>query len=108
MSEQPEGTQLAAQQGEVMGGPEVPDPETPLSDAEHAIGQVIRVAGSWQMLGGRLDASHVAGVVLGICAPWTGVALPGMELPAPALRSPVAEATGAGEGKNGTEEESRG
>ena len=37
----------------------------------------------------------------------TDGALPGMELPVPALRSPVAEATGAGEGKDGDEEESR-
>jgi hypothetical protein len=48
------------------------DPETPLSDAEHAIGQVVRHAESWQMQGGQLDAAHAAGALLSICAPWTG------------------------------------
>ncbi len=37
---QPEGTRLAAQLGEAVGGPETPDPETPLADAEHRLGQV--------------------------------------------------------------------
>ena len=47
-------------------------PETPLSDAQHAIGQVIRHAESWQERGGFLTAPDVAAILLGVLAPWTG------------------------------------
>jgi hypothetical protein len=45
---------------------------TALADADNAIGQVIRLAESWQMQEGHLDAPHAARVLLDICAAWTG------------------------------------
>jgi hypothetical protein len=56
---------------------ESPEPEpglrSRLADADNAIGQVIRLAESWQMAGGHLDAVHVTRALLAICAPWTGM-----------------------------------
>lgn len=43
-----------------------------LADADNAIGQVIRLAESWKMAGGQLDASYVTGALLEVCGPWMG------------------------------------
>jgi hypothetical protein len=58
--------------GTCAGTAERADDRPALADADDAIGQVIRLAESWQMVGGQLDASHVTGALLAICAPWTG------------------------------------
>ena len=49
------------------------DPETPRSDEQHAIGQVIRQAESVLLGKGHPDAKELARVLLDICAPWTGM-----------------------------------
>jgi len=43
-----------------------------LADADNTIGQIIRLAESWRMQSGLLDAGHVAGVLLETCRPWMG------------------------------------
>ena len=48
------------------------DPESPLSDAEEAIGQVIEHAESWAVAQHYLDPAEVSRVLLEICGPWTG------------------------------------
>jgi hypothetical protein len=55
------------------------DTRSALADADNAIGQVIRLAESWQMAGGQLDAEYVTGALLAICAPWTGMPLRELE-----------------------------
>jgi hypothetical protein len=50
-----------------------------LADAQNAIGQVIELAESWRMQGGQLDAGHVTGALLDICAPWTGMPVSELE-----------------------------
>ena len=42
-------------------------------NAEHAIGQVIRRAESWQMQGGQLGAGDVAEILLSFLRGWTGI-----------------------------------
>jgi hypothetical protein len=73
MNAQPDaGAVAGGQPGDRLAAPA--DPETTLSDAEHAIGEVIRYAESLKMRTyRRLDAAEVADALLAICAPWTGM-----------------------------------
>jgi hypothetical protein len=55
-----------------VAGAATADLRSRLADADNAIGQVIRLAESWQMQGGVIDVEHVAGVLLGTLKAWTG------------------------------------